>query len=128
MFLSHCLKVFLFTYDMTNMVSLNELRKWVTIVYSISEAKRIEPSVALIGSKGDLEHLRTVRLDAHTRFAQEFSIHLSFLLSAKSGESVSFIDTFTIQLLMVIGGRFGNSLILTVLRYKHALQNVLSII
>lgn len=73
---------------MTNMTSLNELRKWVTIVYGISEEKHIEPSVALIGSKGDLEHLRTVRLDAHTRFAQEFNIHLSFLVSAKSGESV----------------------------------------
>jgi hypothetical protein len=42
----------------------------------------------LVGSKSDLEHLRTVRLDSHTRFAQEFGIPLSFVVSAKSGESV----------------------------------------
>ncbi|ODN01702.1 Ras-related protein Rab-28 [Orchesella cincta] len=84
----HGIDVFLFTYDMTNTASLNELRKWVTVVYGLAEEKHLEPSVALVGSKGDLEHLRTVRLDAHTRFAQEFNIQLSFLVSAKSGESV----------------------------------------
>lgn len=73
---------------MTNLTSLNELRKWVPIVYGLAQERHTEPSIALVGSKGDLEHLRTVRLDAHTRFAQEFNIHLSFLVSAKSGESV----------------------------------------
>jgi hypothetical protein len=74
---------------MTNSSSLNELRKWITIITAFNGNKTPEPSIALVGSKGDLEHLRAVRLDAHTKFAQEFNIPLSFLVSAKSGESVS---------------------------------------
>lgn len=73
---------------MTNSNSLNELRKWITVIAAFSGTRNYEPSVALVGLKGDLEHLRAVRLDAHTRFAQEHNIPLSFLSSAKSGESV----------------------------------------
>ncbi len=77
---------------MTNSTSLNELRKWISIINTFSGTRNNEPSVALVGLKGDLEHLRAVRLDAHTRFAQEHNFALSFLSSAKSGESVSLFE------------------------------------
>lgn len=38
---------------------------------------------------GDLEHMRTVKLDKHQRFAQEHSMSSHFV-SAKTGDSVSF--------------------------------------
>ncbi|CAG7732266.1 unnamed protein product [Allacma fusca] len=83
----HGIDIFLLTYDMTNATSLQELRRWMEILAK-NGVDKSEASIALVGSKGDLEHLRTVRLDNHSRFAQEFNIPLSFLVSAKSGESV----------------------------------------
>ena len=75
---------------MTNASSLQELRKWLDVLKS-KGIDKTEASIALVGSKGDLEHLRTVRLDNHSRFALEHNIPLSFLVSAKSGESVKHI-------------------------------------
>jgi len=63
------------------------LRKWIKIIASLDEQPN-PPTLALIGSKADLEHLRTVRLDTHTKFAQEFGTPLSFLVSSKTGDSV----------------------------------------
>jgi len=76
------------TYDVTNVNSLNEVRTWMEVLqhHKLDKADRI--TLVLIGCKSDLEHLRTVRLDSHTRFAQEYGIPLSFIVSAKSGESV----------------------------------------
>ena len=79
------------TYDVTNMSSLTDLRKWMEILQTYQLDKSETTTLVLIGSKSDLEHLRAVRLDSHTRFAQEFNIPLSFVVSAKSGESVSYL-------------------------------------
>lgn len=43
--------------------------------------------MALIGNKTDLEHRRTVRIDKHTRFADQYGMS-SHYVSAKTGDSV----------------------------------------
>ena len=67
---------------------MNELRSWIDIIKGRNHVDFSKVVVALVGSKADLEHLRTVRLDNHTRFKQEYEIPLSFIVSAKSGENV----------------------------------------
>lgn len=48
------------------------------------------PITAVIGNKCDLEHQRAVRLDKTHQFVKDYEL-LSFLVSAKTGESVSYL-------------------------------------
>ena len=46
------------------------------------------PYSALIGNKTDLSHIRAVRMDKHTAFADENEM-FSYLMSAKTGDQVN---------------------------------------
>ncbi|XP_037753982.1 ras-related protein Rab-28 isoform X3 [Chelonia mydas] len=77
----------LLVYDITNYQSFENLEDWYNMVKKANEESEIQPLVALVGNKIDLEHMRTVKTDKHQRFCQEngFSSHF---VSAKTGDSV----------------------------------------
>lgn len=57
--------------------------------------------MSLVGNKTDLEHRRTVRIDKHTRFADQYGLS-SHYVSAKTGDSVD------LSFKWVFLGIFGN--------------------
>lgn len=80
----------LFTYDITNYPSFQNLEDWMRVVIQANEEQNTKdnlPYFALLGNKSDLSHLRTVRMPHHIQFAEENSMS-SFLLSAKTGDQV----------------------------------------
>lgn len=79
-----------FVYDITNLTSFDNLTTWLTNVKEIfKNASQKLPHMVLVGNKKDLEHLRTVRKEKYAEFAKEHSLN-NFLLSAKSGDQVSY--------------------------------------
>ncbi|MEE6462487.1 hypothetical protein FKM82_001609 [Ascaphus truei] len=77
----------LLVYDITNYQSFENLEDWYTMVKKVTEESEIQPFVALVGNKIDLEHMRTVKADKHQRFCQENGLG-SYFVSAKTGDSV----------------------------------------
>ncbi|KAL5017565.1 hypothetical protein ScPMuIL_007154 [Solemya velum] len=77
----------LMVYDITNHSSFENLEDWYNSVKKVFAGARI-PHLALVGNKIDLEHIRTVKLDKHQKFAQEHGMSSHFV-SAKTGDSVS---------------------------------------
>ncbi|XP_023678518.1 ras-related protein Rab-28 isoform X2 [Paramormyrops kingsleyae] len=78
----------LLVYDITNYQSFENLEDWLGMVKKVNEDSDVQPVVALVGNKTDLEHMRTVKADRHQRFCQENGT-LSLFVSAKTGDSVS---------------------------------------
>lgn len=78
----------LLVYDITNHASFENLEDWYGTVKKIMGSKEKMPHMALIGNKIDLEHMRTVKLDRHQRFAQDRGMSSHFV-SAKTGDSVA---------------------------------------
>ncbi|KAI6233885.1 Ras-related protein Rab-28 [Aphelenchoides fujianensis] len=76
-----------FVYDVTNTTSFESITDWVTIVKRIIKQQEKPTFLSLIGNKTDLEHRRTVRIDKHTRFADQYGMS-SHYVSAKTGDSV----------------------------------------
>lgn len=70
---------------MTNYNSFKNLQEWYQLVKSIFVEN--PPTIALMGNKSDLNHLRNVRKDLHTRWSRENNF-MSFFVSAKTGDSV----------------------------------------
>ncbi|KAI3351561.1 hypothetical protein L3Q82_020395 [Scortum barcoo] len=77
----------LLVYDITNYQSFENLEDWFSMVKKANEESDIQPVVALVGNKIDLEHMRTVKADKHQRFCQENGL-ISQFVSAKTGDSV----------------------------------------
>ncbi|XP_076143618.1 ras-related protein Rab-28 isoform X2 [Alosa pseudoharengus] len=77
----------LLVYDITNYQSFENLEDWFGMVKKGSEEADVQPVVALVGNKTDLEHMRTVKVDKHQRFCQENGL-VSHFVSAKTGDSV----------------------------------------
>uniref|UniRef100_A0A3B3SK58 RAB28, member RAS onco family n=1 Tax=Paramormyrops kingsleyae TaxID=1676925 RepID=A0A3B3SK58_9TELE len=77
----------LLVYDITNYQSFENLEDWLGMVKKVNEDSDVQPVVALVGNKTDLEHMRTVKADRHQRFCQENGT-LSLFVSAKTGDSV----------------------------------------
>ncbi|CAH1784003.1 unnamed protein product [Owenia fusiformis] len=78
----------LLVYDITNYSSFENLDDWITQVKSVCKSEEKPPHMALVGNKVDLEHMRTVKMDKHQKFAQEHNMSSHFV-SAKTGDSVS---------------------------------------
>jgi Ras-related protein Rab-28 len=81
--------VVMFVYDITNYSSFENLDDWLTIVQQEcfkGDAK--PPHLALVANKMDLEHMRTVRKDKHTKFAQEHHMSSHFV-SAKTNDTIN---------------------------------------
>ncbi|KAH3786272.1 ras-related protein Rab-28-like [Dreissena polymorpha] len=77
----------LLVYDITNHNSFDNLDDWFGSIKKVLGKERM-PHLALVGNKIDLEHMRTVKVEKHQKFAQERSMSSHFV-SAKTGDSVS---------------------------------------
>ncbi|KAL4232222.1 Ras-related protein Rab-28 [Mactra antiquata] len=77
----------LLVYDITNHNSFDNLEDWYGTIRKVLGKERL-PHLALVGNKIDLEHMRTVKVDKHQRFAQEHGMSSHFV-SAKTGDSVA---------------------------------------
>lgn len=78
----------LLVYDITNYASFENVEDWLARVKDVFKDEDKSPHIALVGNKMDLEHMRAVKSDKHTKVVQEngFSSHF---VSAKSGDSVN---------------------------------------
>ncbi|XP_076844137.1 LOW QUALITY PROTEIN: ras-related protein Rab-28 [Brachyhypopomus gauderio] len=77
----------LLVYDITNSQSFENLEDWYNMVKKANEESDVQPVIALVGNKTDLEHMRMVKVDKHQRFCQENGL-ISQFVSAKTGDSV----------------------------------------
>ncbi|KAI0217139.1 Ras-related protein Rab-28 [Lamellibrachia satsuma] len=57
----------LMVYDITNYASFENLDDWYTAIKKVFEVEGKLPHMALVGNKIDLEHMRTIKLEKHTR-------------------------------------------------------------
>ncbi|XP_033756413.1 LOW QUALITY PROTEIN: ras-related protein Rab-28-like [Pecten maximus] len=78
----------LLVYDITNYASFENVEDWYSSVKKVFGRETKIPHMALVGNKVDLEHMRTVKMDKHQKFAQEKGMSSHFV-SAKTGDSVS---------------------------------------
>lgn len=78
----------LFVYDVTNSSSFDNLEDWLAVIKKIFSNSGKMPHLALVGNKIDLEHMRTVKVDKHNKFALDNNMS-SYLVSARSGDSVN---------------------------------------
>ena len=75
----------IYLYDITSYDSFQNLESWLRLV--TKTFGKDKPYSALIGNKTDLSHIRAVRMDKHTAFAEENDM-FSYLMSAKTGDQV----------------------------------------
>ncbi|KHN77951.1 Ras-related protein Rab-28 [Toxocara canis] len=77
-------------YDVTNSSSFESLEDWVKIIKKFTKTQEKPPQLALVGNKTDLEHRRAVRIEKHTKFAEQHGM-TSHYVSAKTGDSVTLL-------------------------------------
>uniref|UniRef100_A0A915B603 Ras-related protein Rab-28 n=1 Tax=Parascaris univalens TaxID=6257 RepID=A0A915B603_PARUN len=77
----------LVVYDVTNSSSFENLEDWVNIIKKITKTQEKPAQLSLVGNKTDLEHRRAVRIEKHTKFAEQHGM-TSHYVSAKTGDSV----------------------------------------
>uniref|UniRef100_A0A5S6QZP6 Ras-related protein Rab-28 n=1 Tax=Trichuris muris TaxID=70415 RepID=A0A5S6QZP6_TRIMR len=80
--------VIIFAYDVTNSASFDRLKEWHRMVQRLSSMEERKVQLALVGTKTDLEHERTIKLEKHQEFAKRYHM-LGFQTSAKLGDSVA---------------------------------------
>ncbi|KAL0488913.1 hypothetical protein AKO1_013516 [Acrasis kona] len=73
------------TYDTTSFASFKNLQEWYQLVQVVFKDRK--PTIAVMGNKSDLNHLRNVKKEAHTKWCTENDF-LNFYVSAKTGDSV----------------------------------------
>ncbi|XP_022344290.1 ras-related protein Rab-28-like [Crassostrea virginica] len=78
----------LLVYDITNLASFENIEDWYSCAKKVFGKDTKLPHLALVGNKIDLEHMRTVKMDKHQKFAQERGMSSHFV-SAKTGDNVS---------------------------------------
>jgi len=76
----------LLCYDITNYQSFQNLEDWFDLVKKSYDPANM-PYIALIGNKTDISHLRTVKPEKHTQFADTHDMY-SYFVSAKLGDQV----------------------------------------
>ncbi|CAK0813626.1 unnamed protein product [Prorocentrum cordatum] len=74
-------------YDITNYQSFQHLEDWYSLVRRTFAGAQM-PYVALMANKQDLSHIRAVKPEKHSQFADENDLY-SYLVSARTGENVS---------------------------------------
>lgn len=76
----------LFVYDITNYSSFENVDDWLREATRIcSKTDKQFPHMALVANKIDMEHMRTVRIQRHTTFAQKHNMS-SHSISAKTDD------------------------------------------
>ncbi|CAE8588452.1 unnamed protein product, partial [Polarella glacialis] len=73
-------------YDITNYESFQHLEDWLFLVKRTFGESPL-PYVALMGNKHDLAHMRAVKVDKHTQFADENDLY-TYFVSARTGDQV----------------------------------------
>ena len=78
----------LFVYDVTSNQSFENLTDWVSIAKKV--AKQLEKPfyMALVGNRTDDEHRRVIRVEKHSKFAEQHAMQSHFYVSAKTGDSI----------------------------------------
>lgn len=84
LFKSNCI---ILVYDITNPGTFDYMNVWIQTINGLIDSP---PITAIVGNKCDLEHQRAVRLDKTQQFVHDFELS-NFLVSAKTGECVSFL-------------------------------------
>ncbi|EDV22700.1 Ras-related protein Rab-28 [Trichoplax sp. H2] len=79
-------KAVLLIYDITNPNSFENLEDWYSLVRNMFKSEKI-PHIAIVANKMDLEHMRAVKQEKHTKFAQEHGFSSHFI-SAKTADQV----------------------------------------
>eukprot|EP00928_Gymnodinium_smaydae_P086988 TRINITY_DN71357_c0_g1_i1.p1 TRINITY_DN71357_c0_g1~~TRINITY_DN71357_c0_g1_i1.p1 ORF type:complete len:236 (-),score=61.80 TRINITY_DN71357_c0_g1_i1:151-858(-) len=75
-------------YDITNYQSFQHLEDWYQLVQRVFvDDPEHKPYVALMANKHDLNHMRAVKAEKHTQFAEENDLY-SYFVSARSGDQV----------------------------------------
>eukprot|EP00741_Cyanophora_paradoxa_P016841 tig00020943_g16265.t1 len=78
----------LLCYDISNFQTFQNLQDWYALVRRTFEKQENLPYIALVGNKIDLNHIRTVKPDKHSAFADEHDMY-SYFMSAKTGDNVN---------------------------------------
>eukprot|EP00747_Dinoflagellata_sp_TGD_P163384 gnl/TRDRNA2_/TRDRNA2_182011_c0_seq1.p2 gnl/TRDRNA2_/TRDRNA2_182011_c0~~gnl/TRDRNA2_/TRDRNA2_182011_c0_seq1.p2 ORF type:complete len:234 (+),score=68.99 gnl/TRDRNA2_/TRDRNA2_182011_c0_seq1:135-836(+) len=73
-------------YDITNYQSFQHLEDWFFLVKRTFDKEQL-PYMALMANKNDLAHIRAVKMEKHTQFAEENDLS-SYFVSARSGDQV----------------------------------------
>lgn len=73
-------------YDITNYQSFQHLEDWIYLVRRTFD-KDPMPYMALMANKQDLAHIRAVKQEKHSQFADENDLY-SYFVSARTGEQV----------------------------------------
>uniref|UniRef100_A0A914V399 Uncharacterized protein n=1 Tax=Plectus sambesii TaxID=2011161 RepID=A0A914V399_9BILA len=74
-------------YDVTNGASFENIEDWVNLVKKYTKDQEKPAHLSLVGNKTDLEHRRAVRIEKHSKFAEQHGMS-SHYVSAKTGDSV----------------------------------------
>lgn len=74
-------------YDVTNYASFENLEDWVNCIRKFTQGQEKPCHLSLIANKCDLEHMRTVKVDKHQKFAEKHGMS-SYMVSAKTGDSL----------------------------------------
>uniref|UniRef100_A0A0K0EVK3 Ras-related protein Rab-28 (inferred by orthology to a human protein) n=1 Tax=Strongyloides venezuelensis TaxID=75913 RepID=A0A0K0EVK3_STRVS len=78
----------LLIYDVTNSSSFANLQDWINVTKKITKSYEKQIHLSLIGNKTDLEHRRAVRVEKHTKLAEQYGMS-SHYVSAKTGDSIA---------------------------------------
>ncbi|KAJ1483152.1 ras-related protein rab-28-like protein, partial [Baffinella frigidus] len=78
----------LICYDITNHQSFQNAEDWLSLVKNVFKEPGSMPTIALVGNKCDMSHLRSVKAEKHTSFVEANNMK-SFFVSAKTGDSVN---------------------------------------
>eukprot|EP00415_Alexandrium_ostenfeldii_P000812 UN0812 len=73
-------------YDITNYQSFQHLEDWQYLVQRTFD-KQQRPYTALMANKQDLAHIRSVKHEKHSQFAEENDLY-SYFVSARTGDQV----------------------------------------
>uniref|UniRef100_A0A0N5A438 Ras-related protein Rab-28 n=1 Tax=Parastrongyloides trichosuri TaxID=131310 RepID=A0A0N5A438_PARTI len=80
----------LLVYDVTNSASFANLQDWITVTKKYTKNYEKPLHMCLVGNKTDLEHRRAVRVEKHTKLAEQYDMS-SHYISAKTGDSVALV-------------------------------------
>ncbi len=97
----------LLVYDVTSTQTFENLQSdWLPLVRRLLGQPEKPVYMALMGNKTDMEHRRMVRVEKHSKAAEQHSLN-SFYVSAKTGDSIDF--TFRAVAAEVLGVKLSKA-------------------
>uniref|UniRef100_A0A0N5A9R4 Ras-related protein Rab-28 n=1 Tax=Syphacia muris TaxID=451379 RepID=A0A0N5A9R4_9BILA len=74
-------------YDVTNSSSFESLNEWLSVIEKAASLSNQKIHFSLVGNKTDMEQRRTVHIEQHIKFAEQYKMS-SHYVSAKTGDGV----------------------------------------